>query len=104
MADEKTYTRYLILTTDEAAITFTRVGEQLANGADEAIRKHLSDPPADGEALIVAVSENSFKLRPAKAKVTTSLGEPVALGKVGPEPASPSEAVAAAPAQEELVA
>jgi hypothetical protein len=70
---EKLLTRYLIFETDENAVTFTRVGEQLANGAEEALRKHYGSPPSDREGFNVAVSENSFKLRKARARVTTSL-------------------------------
>jgi hypothetical protein len=73
MADEKLLTRYLIFETDEDAVVFTRVGEQLAGGSEEAIRKFQADPPVDREGFLVAVSENSFKLRKAKATVRTSL-------------------------------
>lgn len=75
MPDEKLLTRYLIFETDEAAVTFTRIGEQLAGGSEEALRKFCADPPVDREGLLVAVSENSFKLRAAKATVKTSISE-----------------------------
>ena len=71
--NEKLLTRYLILSTDEAAVAFTRIGEVLASGSEDAIRKFQSDPPVEREGFLVAVSENSFKLRRTRAKVTTSL-------------------------------
>jgi hypothetical protein len=90
--NERTYTRYLIFETNEAGTVFTRVGSQLAGGAEEALRKFYADPPADGEGFNVAVSENSFKLRKAKARVTTSLEEielPGLTAEDGPEPEEP---------------
>jgi len=95
---EKLLTRYLIFETDADAITFTRVGEQLANGAEEALRKYYADPPQDREGFSVAVSENAFKLRQARARVTTSLTD-VELAPVGSAPASEEEPAR----QEELV-
>lgn len=82
-------TRYIILTTDTAALTFTRVGAQDARGSDEALRKFFADPLADNDGFYVAVSENHFKLREVAAKVRTTLADrvlpPVATPATGPE-------------------
>lgn len=103
MAEEKLLTRYIIFETDAAAVVFTRIGEQLANGSEEAIRKHFGDPPGDREGLVVAVSENSFKLRPVKAQVKTTISEPLPLAKlIEPLPGADAAGRSLEPDQETL--
>jgi hypothetical protein len=94
MTEEKLLTRYILFETDALAVTFTRIGEQLANGSEEAIRKHFGDPPGDREGLVVAVSENSFKLRPVRAQVKTTISEPLPLGKLEPLPGNDQSLIA----------
>jgi hypothetical protein len=95
---QKLLTKYLIFETDEVASVFTRVGEQLAGGSEEAIRKFYANPPTDRAGFVVAVSENSFKLRNAKATVKTSIAEVPMPALTVPQVAETGE-----PVQEPLV-
>jgi hypothetical protein len=68
-------TRYLIFETDAEGVNLTRIGEELAKGSEEALRKHFAAPLAENDGHYVAVSENHFKLRTAKATVKTTIGQ-----------------------------
>jgi hypothetical protein len=78
---EKLLTRYLIFSTDDGGQTLNFVGDQLADGSDAALRAFW---PPEAKTHSVAVSENSFKLRPITPKQGPQIGAPV------PWPAGPA--------------
>lgn len=88
-------TKYRILETLDGGKTWTYIADQLAPSSEQALRRHFADPPAESEGLFAAVSENAFKARKAKARVSTSLEEvelsaPEPIAPVGtPEPGLP---------------
>lgn len=74
--NEPLLTRYLIYETEDVdGETLKRVGEALAKGSDDALRKWFADPPIDRAGFYVAISENARRIRRVQAKVKTTIGE-----------------------------
>lgn len=68
-------TRYLIFEVKDEGVSLTRIGSELAKGSEEALRKHFAEPLRENDGFYVAVSENHFKLRTAKATVKTTIAQ-----------------------------
>ena len=83
-AGEKLLTRYLIFETADGGQTLTFRGHQDADGSDAALRAFW---PPEANTHAVAVSENSFKLRP----ITPKQGPQIGAALPWPEPKPRSE-------------